>query len=87
MNPQKGCCCKSCLTDQVKEKINEYTRTLSPEKVKEIKNLGKPKKPVEGIDYYINEAGLFVFTAWYHLRRGDCCGNNCKHCPYKEETL
>jgi len=39
----------------------------------------------EGIDYYINETGLYVFTAHYLLKRGYCCGNGCKHCPYTEE--
>lgn len=38
----------------------------------------------ENIDYYIDENGLFVFTETYHLKRGYCCGNSCKHCPYKE---
>jgi hypothetical protein len=33
-------------------------------------------------DYYINEKGLLVFTKKYHLKRGYCCGNGCKHCPY-----
>ncbi|WP_317174552.1 DUF5522 domain-containing protein [Aquiflexum lacus] len=36
-------------------------------------------------DYYINENGLMVFTAQYHLRRGYCCDSGCKHCPYKEK--
>jgi len=26
--------------------------------------------------------GYFVMTRGYHLRRGDCCGNRCRHCPY-----
>lgn len=39
-------------------------------------------KLVEGIDYYINEQGLFVFTEKYHLEKGYCCKNGCKHCPY-----
>jgi hypothetical protein len=38
---------------------------------------------IEGEDYYINEFGKFVFTEQYHLRRGFCCKNGCKHCPYK----
>lgn len=37
---------------------------------------------IEGIDYYMNDEGLTVFTAWYHLKRGECCGNACSHCPY-----
>ena len=32
------------------------------------------------------EAGLLVFTAEYHLRRGYCCGNSCRHCPYPKNT-
>ena len=43
----------------------------------------------EGEDYYLNEEGLLTFTARYHLKRGYCCGNGCKHCPYpvKNEKL
>lgn len=26
--------------------------------------------------------GLFVLTADYLARRGFCCGNGCRHCPY-----
>lgn len=37
----------------------------------------------EKIDYYINEDGNFVFTEHYHLQRGYCCKNGCKHCPWK----
>ena len=33
-------------------------------------------------DYYINNEGLMVFTAKFHLKRGNCCGSGCKHCPY-----
>lgn len=36
----------------------------------------------EGVDYYFSEDGLMVFTAAYHLKRGYCCKNKCKHCPW-----
>jgi hypothetical protein len=36
----------------------------------------------EGEDYYLNEEGYRVFTEAYHLKRGYCCRNFCKHCPY-----
>src|SRR4051812_17686104 len=32
-------------------------------------------------DYYI-ENGFYVFTSSYHLKRGWCCKNGCRHCPY-----
>ena len=37
---------------------------------------------IEGIDFYYNEDGLMVLTEKYHLERGYCCGNGCRHCPY-----
>jgi hypothetical protein len=48
----------------------------------ESKKKGKQPLPLQAGDYYISEAGLMVFTAQYHLKRGYCCGNDCKHCPY-----
>ncbi len=37
---------------------------------------------IEGEDFYFNEDGYIVLTAKFHLQRGECCGNGCKHCPY-----
>ena len=37
-------------------------------------------------DYYINDKGLMVFTAKYHLKRGYCCQSGCKHCPYPKKN-
>lgn len=46
--------------------------------------MGLPKQLIEGIDYTINEAGFYVFTSWYLLRQGKCCGNGCQNCPYQK---
>jgi len=35
----------------------------------------------EGEDFYL-ERGLYVFTAAFLSRRGYCCANRCRHCPY-----
>lgn len=40
----------------------------------------------QGIDYHL-ENGVMVFTEWYHLKRGECCGNACRHCPYDHENV
>ena len=29
-------------------------------------------------------SGLFTMTAEYHIQRGACCDNGCRHCPYVE---
>ena len=42
--------------------------------------------PKEGIDYYFIEGGYLVFTEEYHLKRGYCCKNGCRHCPWKKLT-
>jgi len=43
-------------------------------------NPNKPK--LEPEDFYKTEEGYIVFTEKYHLKRGYCCKNGCKHCPY-----
>jgi 2-iminoacetate synthase ThiH len=37
---------------------------------------------IKDIHYYMEDTRV-VFTALYHIQRGSCCGNKCKHCPYK----
>jgi len=46
----------------------------------------KVPKKLEENDYYI-ENGLMVFTETYHLKRGNCCGSKCKHCPYFHKNV
>ena len=36
-------------------------------------------------DFYI-ENGLYVFTEHFLIKRGFCCDNGCRHCPYKSKT-
>ncbi len=45
------------------------------------------KDLIEGTHYYINEEGYVVLTELYHLEKGYCCGNGCKHCPYEYENV
>lgn len=39
---------------------------------------------VEGEDY-VMEGLYLVFTATYLLKRGYCCGNGCRNCPWEGE--
>ena len=45
------------------------------------------KELIEGIHFYYNKDGLFVFTKQYHLEKGYCCGNGCLHCPFNYENV
>ncbi|WP_170227974.1 DUF5522 domain-containing protein [Vicingus serpentipes] len=33
-------------------------------------------------DFYFTTEGYKVFTEKYLLKRGYCCQNGCRHCPY-----
>jgi hypothetical protein len=46
---------------------------------------GEVDQLVENEDYYLDN-GLMVLTARYHLRRGYCCKQGCRHCPYGEAS-
>ena len=50
----------------------------------EPRNDAEPPRLVEGEDFYF-ENGLMVLTARFLARRGYCCGNGCRHCPYSNE--
>jgi len=51
------------------------------------KKIEKPEKFVEGVDYYFEDE-LMVLTEIFLRKRGYCCGNGCRHCPYpKSERI
>jgi hypothetical protein len=45
------------------------------------KLLKEQEEFIENVDYYF-ENGLMVLTARFLLKRGYCCRNNCRNCPY-----
>jgi hypothetical protein len=49
---------------------------------KKTKNTEEANRGLLKEDFYLNEQGFMVFTEAYHLKRGYCCKNGCKHCPY-----
>jgi len=36
----------------------------------------------ENVDFYWDKSGLMILTKDYLLKRGSCCENGCRHCPY-----
>ena len=46
----------------------------------------KSSNLIEGIHYY-KDGDRVVFTALFHVQRGSCCGNGCRHCPYEEKHV
>ncbi|MBU3743421.1 MAG: hypothetical protein FGM61_02590 [Sediminibacterium sp.] len=42
---------------------------------------------IEGVHFYYEDGGMMVFTKVYHLEKGYCCGNGCRHCPFDFENV
>jgi hypothetical protein len=38
---------------------------------------------IEGEDFYYTPEGYKCFTEKFHLKKGYCCKNGCRHCPYE----
>lgn len=78
----RACHCPKCLALLVSKTINSRLDVSTPEQALKLASQHRDDTTlVENIDYSI-EAGNLVFSRWYHLKRGSCCGNGCRHCPY-----
>ncbi|MCH8227574.1 MAG: hypothetical protein IIC63_04075 [Proteobacteria bacterium] len=78
----QDCRCQSCLTQAIAKRIDESIKLNGHEQMLEIASqYRKQSGLIEHIDYTI-ENGNYVFSMWYHLKRGACCGNDCRNCPY-----
>ncbi|WP_232824734.1 DUF5522 domain-containing protein [Algibacillus agarilyticus] len=81
-----SCYCETCLNKQTGSRLAHlYQQHTLPELLAIAKRY-RNENPhsvalVEHIDFTI-EKGFHVFSRWFHLKRGTCCGNGCKHCPY-----
>lgn len=71
-----SCLCPRCLAIEVSHQQQAAIEPAAPDQP-----AAAGPTLTEGVDYYL-EGTAFVFTAAYHLRRGTCCGNGCRHCPY-----
>lgn len=66
-----NCLCNDCLKE-LNHKIISTADRLFPTKKEEF---------MEGVHYY-REGNMWVFTELYHILKGSCCGNGCRHCAY-----
>ena len=78
-----GCLCQDCLRSEIRESIDQFVEDFKNGRCENIAPdySNQDVSMLEGFDFY-TENGKYVFTSWYHLKRGSCCGNGCRHCPY-----
>ena len=85
--PREPCgLCPECLKSRTLEQISQAVAKFE---AGETDNPAAPylgqtqtQSLIEGIDYTIEGGVALVFTAWYHLKRGECCDSGCRHCLY-----
>ena len=53
----------------------------------DIEDLHKKAVLQKSNTYIDPKTGFTVFTEYAHLKRGKCCGNVCRHCPYGWEKV
>ena len=80
--PQSECLCPDCLAREIGAQVHRFVSSVPHEEALRVA-LAQPKSapPAEWIDYTI-ENGDAVFTSWFLLKQGECCGNGCRNCPY-----
>jgi hypothetical protein len=37
---------------------------------------------IKDVHYYM-DGDRVIFTSLFHIQRGECCGNGCRHCAYE----
>ena len=71
------CMCPTCLTEAIAQPAVTENKAGQPP----VNQAAAPAALIENEDYY-QEGTAMVFTAQFLLRRGYCCENGCRHCPY-----
>ncbi|HVY70783.1 MAG TPA: cysteine-rich CWC family protein [Verrucomicrobiae bacterium] len=85
--PEAACLCPRCLTAVSRQAAlgGRPEEVLARARVEMLARAETaPSAQPLVADFYLDAKGLTVFTAEYHLRRGYCCQNGCRHCPYPE---
>ncbi len=82
----KSCLCANCLKTAIQTKIQQYVEQVKSGEITNQAHQYTTSKLIEGIDFYM-ENGLMVLSSWFHLKRGECCGNACRHCPYNHVNV
>ena len=81
----QDCRCQACLSKAVD---NQLDVLIKDNGIEHVLRMAEPYRTnddaveyLEHLDFVV-EDGLYIFTKWQHVKRGECCGNGCQNCPY-----
>ena len=79
------CVCRGCMLRDLRQEIAEFMESVTPANAiaaaERAQRCATPGDLIEGLDYEM-EGESFVLSAWFLLKRGECCENRCRNCPY-----
>jgi len=80
----RDCRCPDCLSKAIARRIEDRLAALDHAAALQLA-ASQPPSPrlIEHIDYTM-EGERFVFTGWFLLKQGTCCGNGCRNCTYPD---
>ena len=82
MGFSRDCRCPDCLAKAIARRIEARLAALNHAEALRLASEQPPAaRLIEHIDYLI-EDGQYVFSKWFLLKQGTCCGNGCRNCPY-----
>jgi hypothetical protein len=70
------------LTGNTVRLLQKYSFFYRRPKASPLKPNKKNNMGLSADEFYYTPEGFIVFTEAYHLKRGYCCKNGCRHCPY-----
>ena len=81
----QDCRCQSCLAKAVDKQIDILIENNGIEHVLRMaepyRNQAGNIEYLEHVDYEVKD-GMYIFSKWQHIKRGDCCNSGCLNCPY-----
>jgi hypothetical protein len=78
----KSCLCANCFSVSTQRVLRERVDVCDVHIEFSAAAMACQQLPlIDGVDYTV-EGGAWVLSRWFHLKRGSCCGQGCRHCPY-----
>ncbi len=68
-------------------KTSSSSTTNPSIQIQDIEDIHTQATQAKSKTYTDPSTGFTVFTEYAHLKRGKCCGNICRHCPYGWENV
>jgi cob(I)alamin adenosyltransferase len=81
-------CCTTAQQQQQQQPVVEVAVAVAVPDIEDMFHKVHEESMRQAEGTYIDPAtGFTVFTELTHLKRGKCCGNKCRHCPYGFEKV